>query len=766
MKNYRLTLILLLLISLLISCADPFGVTDLFCTSVTRCLNGNGLLYKGSCKCRCSEGFCGDRCGYDKSICKGTVTSPFDASLCECICPTLGGISFEPPGCDKLVVSLTAFELPPKKRQIFNQILSKPNEVNYFPLYLGNSWTYSILDSSGIEANQFGLFVKNIISRNDTNFIAVNLPIPDSTGIISDTVVGPLFFRHPSDSTQIYQIQEDGSSEFFMPQQLNFGDTLFFEIDEYNGDTLYTVVDSLPEVIVPADTFFNCAYLRDQSNSGLVLAPEIGLIANISNGEFVSVLSSLKVSCNTRIEIKTIGTSCISVDDGRFEINVIGDDTGLNYEWDGPSFIGNESNPKFLSPGLYNLTVSNDNCQAIIKELPIIQADPIIISVDQIVQPDCLGNNGSIEISISGGEAPYWYSWNDGAFLVEDLNNLGPGCYELEVMDDKGCSHNITVDLQNPETIDLSFDILNVSCHDFMDGSITLIIDGGTPPFNVLWSNGTDEANLQNLNAGSYTATVNDSAGCSDSLSIDITQPNALIVMINTIEEITCHDQADGAISVMVSGGTEPYSYMWNNGEVGNSMISDLVSGDYKATIVDTNGCEAFFNYTLEAPLPLTATTMVTNSISGMPNGTASIQVQGGTPPYSYNWNDAEMQTTDLAVGLSPGSYTIIVTDANGCIFSQQVEVEETTNTADLQKLEISSYPNPTQDYLYVRQHQLTTSFEVHLLNARGELIQIPQYEKYGDQELRFDLKNVGTGLYYLQFKNNKTTRVISVVKI
>ncbi|MFD1551480.1 T9SS type A sorting domain-containing protein, partial [Putridiphycobacter roseus] len=189
------------------------------------------------------------------------------------------------------------------------------------------------------------------------------------------------------------------------------------------------------------------------------------------------------------------------------------------------------------------------------------------------------------------------------------------------------------------------------------------------------WSNGGTTATLSGLVAGTYTVTITDANGCTETASAMVSEPAAIITTTNT-NDVTCNASCDGAGMVNVSGGTAPYTYAWSNGEA-NASLTGLCAGTYVVTITDANGCMAVDSITINEPTAISTLTSTTDvTCNGNNDGTATVTVSGGSAPYTYAWSNG--QSTATVVGLYPNvSYTVSITDANGCNTVDTVMVGE-----------------------------------------------------------------------------------------
>ncbi|MBL0051840.1 MAG: SprB repeat-containing protein [Bacteroidetes bacterium] len=187
-------------------------------------------------------------------------------------------------------------------------------------------------------------------------------------------------------------------------------------------------------------------------------------------------------------------------------------------------------------------------------------------------------------------------------------------------------------------------------------------------PYGYLWSNGSTDATISGIGAGTYTVTVTDANGCNVSGEESITNDASNccnVVATCTPTNVNCNGGSDGSISVSLTGSTAPVAYLWSNGST-DAIATGLVAGSYTVIVTDANGCTAECTSTITEPTALTATCSATDASCGLATGTATVTAADGTAPYSYSWSNG---STDASItGLAAGVYTATVTDANGCI--------------------------------------------------------------------------------------------------
>ena len=264
-----------------------------------------------------------------------------------------------------------------------------------------------------------------------------------------------------------------------------------------------------------------------------------------------------------------------------------------------------------------------------------------------------------LSVAVSGGTAPYSYSWDDGQSGAS-ASNLGFRTACVLVTDANNCEQNFCFDLQQSLTVTLTTQ--DVLCAGGCDAVIIATVAGGVQPITYLWDNGTTDAINDMLTPGTYCVTVTDGAGCSVNQCATVGQPSGFTIDL-TVTDPTCGG-TNGAVTASASGGTPPYTYSYSNGSSGASQ-SGLAEGNYTVTVTDANGCSGSESFTLAGSNLSVSIDATSPACGGGAAGTATAIVTGGTAPFSYDWSSGS--TVATAANLAPGSYTVTVTDANGC---------------------------------------------------------------------------------------------------
>ncbi|MFH1319829.1 MAG: PKD domain-containing protein, partial [Bacteroidota bacterium] len=338
----------------------------------------------------------------------------------------------------------------------------------------------------------------------------------------------------------------------------------------------------------------------------------------------------------------------------------------------------------YNTPGTYTVTLTAANTYGSDVETKTnyitVTAAP---SINQITTIDasCGNADGQATATVSGGTAPYTYSWSSGC-SGSTCTGLSAGSYSLTVTDAGGCTNTSTFSVNdaNAPTATISINTA-ITCNGNCNGSLTVTATGGTGAYTYSWNTSPvqNTATATGLCAGSYNVTVTDAIGCSVVPNYTLSEPTALSLSTGSVDA-TCGN-ADGQASVTVSGGTTPYTYNWSNGCT-NPTCTGLLAASYSVTVTDGNGCTASGNTTVNASGSITATISASTdaTCNGICDGTATASGSNGTAPYTYSWNTTPPQSASTATGLCAGiSYTVSATDANGCSATASVSVSEPT---------------------------------------------------------------------------------------
>lgn len=337
-----------------------------------------------------------------------------------------------------------------------------------------------------------------------------------------------------------------------------------------------------------------------------------------------------------------------------------------------------------LSAGSYTITVQDSHgCTADVP-CTITQPASAFSGTVSVLNVLCFGaTTGAINLTLAGGGEPYSFVWNNGA-VTEDIENISAGNYSVTVTDSHGCTIIISSVVDQPAAA-LSGIIIsqtNVSVYGGNDGSVIVSGSGGTPPYQysidgaIYQPSGT----FSSLSAGTYTITFRDMNMCTGNITVTLTQPwLPLTANITSRNDVLCHGSGNGSVIVAGWGGSLPYVYSINGGTFqASGEFSSLSEGTYTVTVRDAASDLFDVTFTITEPEALDiAVSGVDVHCYGGSTGSVTATATGGTGLYSYEWNTVPVQTTQTAVNLPSGTYSVTVTDANGCTSSKDVTISQ-----------------------------------------------------------------------------------------
>lgn len=381
--------------------------------------------------------------------------------------------------------------------------------------------------------------------------------------------------------------------------------------------------------------------------------------------------------------VSQTNVTCYDASTGAIIVNAFGGTvTGLyNYLWSGPNgFTSTNQNLLNIPAGTYNLTVTDDlGCN---KNLSVIITQSTEIDISYVTTPIvCYGdNNATISVTITGGNTPYQIQWSNLAVGLNQ-NNLSPGDYTITITDNLGCQKDATINIPSPPIFDVNPVVTNISCFGNNDGSIVLNFVGGIAPVNLVWSDGSPAGiTRNNLGPGTYSVIITDSKPCVISRTFTIIEPQPLILSANITNALNCSNANSGAINLLVSGGTPPFNYLWNNGTTTEDLLN-ISSGNYSVTVTDSRGCTKTAQYSITRPNPIIVT-VNTNTTADCDTYTVTqnfaAQVTGGIPPYQLNWSSGTVSgsNNNLMTTTQNGLVVLTAVDAIGCTATYSFNVD------------------------------------------------------------------------------------------
>lgn len=365
----------------------------------------------------------------------------------------------------------------------------------------------------------------------------------------------------------------------------------------------------------------------------------------------------------------------------------------VDWQWE----FGAGATPAFAAgPGPHDVAFSNAGTQLILlratteqgcTSTEILPVEVLCCTDDFMInptfeRPSCPGEtDGSIALEIeSSSGPPFFITWEDGS-ASNPLENLAAGTYTVTISDTSECQTIRTLELPEAQPFAVDTILSLPSCDAGMDGSITLGVTGGAPPYMFAWDGApfTTSNTLGNLIAGQYSVAIQDEVGCTDTLEISLQELQLILdPQVTNSTAPSCFGFSDGQITLAIANGLPPYQFDFGNGNgyVASGALSELTAGTYTVAVLDANLCEGQFSVDLEAPLPLELNLQPTLiSCNGAADGVLSAGASGGTPPYTFEWKNGSTATGRN--NLPPGDYALTITDENGCLAEITYNMEE-----------------------------------------------------------------------------------------
>ena len=421
----------------------------------------------------------------------------------------------------------------------------------------------------------------------------------------------------------------------------------------------------------------------------------------------------------TEVATSHIDVLCYGENSGEFEVSIVETVGPYDYLLTGTDYLGNTVNQSSISADLnviydelfagnYNVFVTDQNgCSTELLDIIILQ--PIAgIDIEETISEfngfniSCFGaSDGTIDIVTTGGGGPsnsdqYTYQWTLGveSFTVvspstdTSLQDLGPGIYEVTVTDAVGCTYTETYEITEPEDIVIIVDSeVDILCNGNLTGSISITPQGGSGDYTYYWTYDPDGSggqqfddieDIENLGPGEYVVLVEDSNGCFESEVFEITQPEAIVITVESTVDILCHGDFTGSIDVSIVGGIPDYDINWfgpSTFESTDEDLTNLEAGIYTLQVIDQNNCLQTIEVELTQPDDLIINYNVTNETCTNANdGSISLDIQGGVLDYVISWSNFGNGPNQN--NLAPGLYTATVTDGNNCVEEVTIEIE------------------------------------------------------------------------------------------
>lgn len=434
-------------------------------------------------------------------------------------------------------------------------------------------------------------------------------------------------------------------------------------------------------------------YTYSWSPTGGTAATASGLTAGtytvtITDANTCSTTASITIIQPSALSAVTSQTNvlCNGGATGTATVTASGGTTNYTYLWSPTG--GTAATATGLTAGNYSCLITDNNGCTLTKTFTIMQPSVLAATTSQINATCSTG--GQAAVNVSGGTTPYSYLWSNGA-ATQIVTGLLAGNYSVVITDGNGCTLTKNFTITTTNTLVAATSQTNVLCNGSNTATATVIPSGAPGPFTYVWAPfGGNADTAANLTAGNYSVTITSANGCSIIKNFTITEPAAINITPSQTN-LLCNGAVTGSASVVVTGGTGGYTYSWAPSGGTASTATGLAAGTYTVTVKDANLCTKTQSFTITQPTALTAATFQTNvSCNGGSNGSATVNVTGGTGAYTYSWSPSG-GTAATATGLAAGTYTVTITDANLCTTTAAVTITQPTAlTATTVKTDVS----------------------------------------------------------------------------
>jgi hypothetical protein len=486
-----------------------------------------------------------------------------------------------------------------------------------------------------------------------------------------------------------------------------------------NGANTASIADLGPGLYVVTST--------DAQGCSAVASVQVGI-----SGELNTALITMPISCHASA-------------DGTAVVTPINGTAPFAWLWQGGETESGISN---LAAGDYAITIVDAFGCFDQQQFSLTAPDALDLTLEGPAAL-CVTQEGNLEALVAGGVSPYLYDWSND-LTDANISVLGSGTFTLTVTDAHGCTVSNTLEIEPGEALHLVSSSASVQCFDSADGMAAVESLNGTAPFTWIWNTGQTDSLLTDLAAGSYFVTVTDANGCSAFDVMFISSPTPIYLHIDG-PSILC-PETEGEISVMASGGTSPYTYQWNTGFSGATLLS--MAGTFTVSVTDAQACVQ--TQTLEIPeaTEVTAQFEIQQATAAMvEDGSILVtDISGGVAPYTFAWSNGS--TTQSLENIPPGDYTLSITDATGCVWIFTHTVGFATSANDLKNPGIQALvtPNPSSATAHLwLEMQEAQSLEIRISDAMGRII-YTKTELFKDGKSLLPLPEMRVaGVYWVQ---------------
>ncbi len=505
--------------------------------------------------------------------------------------------------------------------------------------------------------------------------------------------------------------------------------------------------------------------------------------------------------------VQTTNASVTDACDGSILVTPFGGTAPFNYSIQNADSLYTSNNPSNLCPGQYSINVTDNSGCDFVSTTNISVLDScagLAINFSNLINPTSVSScDASVSVIVSGGSGPYTYDWSNG-LTSQNADSLCNGVYNVCVTSSNGCQVCDSISISASSNVCQGFfataQINNATDSVTCDGSMIVYAYGGTWPCSFSFNNSTPtyDSTSMNLCIGTYVATVTDANGCSytvtgtvdtDSVNLQCQGFSAIAQITNASDSVTC----DGSMSVIVSNGLAPYSYIFfNTDTTSNSIANNLCVGNYSATVFDANGCSVSVSGNVNAEIIVPGDTIVLNDdividssfvgtdssewinncsiyydsiISAYISNYSAISVDSVLINWVLGYDNGDSVLISTSYNLNSGYGTYLLTLLMYCPLKSEPKYLVVNSAFDFQQssllesslTSLNLYPNPTSDFLYIEGANLNSLYEI--VDLKGKILSQGKYDN------KIDVTNLSRGTYLVKVSNNNKSAVLRFVK-
>lgn len=423
----------------------------------------------------------------------------------------------------------------------------------------------------------------------------------------------------------------------------------------------------------------------------------------------------------------------------------------------GDPISGNNNTSTTLDPshiyatsGAYEVTLTIYSDGQILVNNGIVHIAPTSIDLGE---DETFCSNQEVTLNAFTPNATYLWSDNSNQSFLS-IENPGTYWVEVSIGDCPLLSDTIIISY-------ISAPDANLGGDGGLCNGDAVVLDATNPNATYQWSTGSTTSQITIFFGGTYSVTVTNSNGCTDSDQVNYFFDQVSVTPSQA--NLACHGDSNGVALVFPAQGQLPFSYEWDDGDTLYTN-NQLPAGNYTVTITDAFGCTTSQDFTLSEPSEIEVNTVINpdNPNTTDPDGAVLLQPSGGTPPYIFDWEIFGETSDPLKMGLSNGIYNITITDDNDCEKTIQANVGNSTSIEDISFLdEIKIFPNPTNDFIFGKiETTENTNLEISISNLLGQPIGDILFLEKGKKEFSIDVNNWATGIYFLKIKTTEEEKI------